>query len=78
MGEATSHEFGNDQASLYCFAKAHSVSQEQSNAAAADCSQYWNKLVRLELKAARLSGKQCGGPERLLEKKRLMVNEPVC
>src|SRR5208337_608595 len=71
------HELRDHQAGLDRLSKAHGIGKKQPDSAAANGPQNRNELVGFDPQSPRLDGKQCCGPQGLLEQERLVIDQPV-
>src|SRR5208337_1657860 len=71
------HELRDHQAGLDRLSKPHGIGKKQPDSAAANGPQNRNELVGFDHQPSRLDGKQCCGPQGLLEQERLVIDQPV-
>ena len=67
VSKPSGHELRDHQAGLDRLAQPNRVREEQPDPAATDGPQDWNELVGFDPQPSRLDGKQCCGPQGLLE-----------
>jgi hypothetical protein len=77
VGQATRHQLREHETGLDRLPEPHAVRQQEADPAHPDRAENGDELIRLETQPARLRSQKRIRPQRLLQKERLVIHDPV-